>query len=35
MMLMVDGRAYKLSKINPEMTLAELRKSQSLEITKS
>jgi hypothetical protein len=25
-MLMVDGRAYRLTKINPETTLAQLRK---------
>ena len=34
-MLMVDGRAYRLTKINPETTLAQLRKCQYLEITKS
>lgn len=34
-MLIVDGRPYKLTKIDPETTLAQLRKCGYLEITKT
>jgi hypothetical protein len=34
-MLMVDGRPYRLTKIDPLTTLEQLRKCDYLEITKS